>query len=189
MFDAGFHSYDVYAALADRDLTYIAPVPKYTDDLDNIEDIKTADGIDTGVLHDVPICSDREAHHEAEYIYAPVDDDEEYGHTEPDGNYGVFITNRDNVAPNEITAVTNQYSRRWDIENQYKAVSKFLPRTSSTDYRVRFCNFALTSLIYNLWRLVDFLIKVGKDVELRAPPEITCQTFVRRLSDFLRDVG
>ena len=188
VFDAGFYSYDVYAAVADRGLDYISPVPKYTDDLEAIEDIKTTEGVDAGVVHDVPVMLHGAVHHQAEFIYAPVDEDADHGHADSDGNYGAFITNRDHVSPDEITAVTNQYSRRWDIENQYKAIGKFLPRTSSTDYRVRFCNYALTALIYNLWRLVDFLIKVGKDVPLRATPEISCQTFVRRLGDFLREI-
>ncbi len=41
-----------------------------------------------------------------------------------------------------------------------------MPKTSSTDYRLRLCNFALSTLIYNLWRLTDYLIKVALD-ELR----------------------
>jgi hypothetical protein len=188
VFDAGFYSYDVYAAVAERGPDYISPVPKYTDDLDAIEDIKTTEGVDAGVVHDVPVMLHGAVHHQAEYIYAPVDKDADHGHADSDGNYGAFITNRGHVSPDEITAVTNQYSRRWDIENQYKAIGKFLPRTSSTDYRVRFCNYALTALIYNLWRLVDFLIKVGKDVSLREDPEISCQTFVRRSGDFLREI-
>jgi len=113
MFDRGFYSKEVYAAVEDRGLTYLSPVPKYTDELESIEDIKTTDGVDAGVKHDVPMGVDGEVHHTAEFIYAPVDDDD------ADGNYGVYVTNRDHVAPDEINAVVNQYSRRWDIENQY----------------------------------------------------------------------
>jgi len=183
MFDRGFYSKEVYAAVEDRGLTYLSPVPKYTRELDSIKDIKTTDGVDAGVKHDVSMELDDEDHHTAEYIYAPVNDDD------VDGNYGVYVTNRDHVAPDEINAVVNQYSRRWDIENQYKSIEALLPRTSSMDYRVRFTNFVLTTLLYNLWRLTDYLIKVGKDREIRSPPEVGFRTFVRALGSYLREVG
>jgi len=55
----------------------------------------------------------------------------------------------------------------WDIENTYKTVKQFLPKTSSTDYRVRFLGFTLSAILYNLWRLTDYLIKVGLGREIR----------------------
>jgi hypothetical protein len=183
MFDRGFYSKEVYAAVEDRGLTYLSPVPKYTDELESIEDIKTTDGVDAGVKHDVPMGLDGEIHHTAEFIYTPVDDDD------ADGNYGVYVTNRNHVAPDEINAVVDQYNRRWDIENQYKSIEALLPRTSSMDYRVRFTNFVLTALLYNLWRLTDYLIKVGKNREIRSPPEVGFRTFVRALGSYLREIG
>lgn len=183
MFDRGFYSKEVYAAVEDRGLVYLSPVPKYTDELESIEDIKTTDGVDAGVKHDVPMGLDGDVHHTAEFIYAPVNDDD------ADGNYGVYVTNRDHVTPDEINAVVNQYSRRWDIENQYKSIEALLPRTSSMDYRVRFTNFVLTALLYNLWRLTDYLIKVGKDREIRSSPEVGFRTFVRALGSYLRRIG
>jgi hypothetical protein len=180
LFDRGFHSHDVYAEVATRGLTYLAPAPKYTDDLNAIEDIKSTEGVDAGVIHDVPFNGNEGHRHTAEFLYAPVDA------ADADGNYGAYVTNRDHVAPEEIEAVINQYDRRWDIENQYKSIEEFLPRTSSTDYRVRLCNFVLASLLYNLWRLTDYLIKVGIDRPIRSPPVLSANTFVRALGDFLR---
>ena len=58
MFDRGFHSYEVYTAVDERDPTVLAPVPKYADDLDAIEDIKSTEGADAGVIYDVPFRSD-----------------------------------------------------------------------------------------------------------------------------------
>ncbi len=122
-------------------------------------------------------------HHEAEFLYAPSTSDD------ADGKYAVFVTNQDRVEPEEISSVVNGYSRRWDIENQYKSIKDFMPKTSSTDYRLRLCNFALSTLIYNLWRLTDYLIKVALDEPIRSPPVITAKTFVRALGDFLREFG
>jgi hypothetical protein len=182
MFDRGFYSNDVYAAVADRGLTYLSPVPKYEDDYEVIEDIESHSEADAAVKHDVPFGHDGEVHHTAEFLYVPTTSDD------ADGNYAVFVTNRDRVEPDEIEAICNRYGRRWDIENQYKSIKKFLPRTSSTDYRVRLCNFVLATLFYVLWRLTDYLIKRGKGVPIRSPPEVTAKTFIRALGEFLRTV-
>ena len=101
----------------------------------------------------------------AEYLYVPATGEDE------EGSYGVFVTNRDHVAPDEIAHVTNSYSRRWDIENQYKPVQSYLPKTSSRDSRVRLFNFTFAVLLHNPRRLTDFLVKVGMEREIRSPPE------------------
>lgn len=101
----------------------------------------------------------------------------------------MFVTNRDRVEPEEIDKICNTYDRRWDIENQFNSVKSFLPKTSSKDYRVRLCKFVLASLIYNLWRLTDYLLKVAMNEDIRSPPVITAKTFVRALGEFLRDIG
>jgi IS4 transposase len=121
------------------------------------------------------------AYHEAEFLYTPSIRDD------ADGKYAVFVTNQDRVEPEEIASVVNGYSRRWDIENQYKLIKDFLPKTSSSEYRLRLC--ALSTLICNLWRLTDYLIKVALDEPIRSPPVIMAKTFVRVLGDFLREVG
>ncbi|WP_053947868.1 transposase [Halolamina sediminis] len=183
MFDRGFYVNQVYADVHDRDLTYLSPVPTYEDDLAAIQDIQEHPTADAAVKHDVPLGIDGEIHHEAEFLYAPSTSDD------ANGKYAVFVTNHDHVEPEEISSVVNGYSRRWDIENQYKSIKNFMPKTSSTDYRLRFSNFALSTLIYNLWRLTDYLIKVALDEPIRSPPVITAKTFVRALGDFLRKFG
>jgi len=183
LFDRGFYSNDVYATVHDRGLIYTSPVPKYEDDYDIIENIEAHATADAAVNHDVPFGHGGAVHHHAEFMYVPSRSDD------ADGKYAVFVTNRDHVDPDEITSVCNGYRRRWDIENQYKGVKNFLPKTFSKDYRIRLCNFVLASLIYNLWRLTDYLIKVALDKQVRSPPVLTAKTFVRALGDFLRDIG
>ncbi|TMT78034.1 ISNCY family transposase [Haloterrigena sp. H1] len=183
MFDRGFYVNQVYADVHERGLTYLSPVPTYEDDLAAIQDIQEHPTADAAVKHDVPLGIDGEVHHEAEFLYAPSTSDD------AEGKYAVFVTNQDRVEPAEIRSVVNGYSRRWDIENQYKSIKSFMPKTSSTDYRLRLCNFALSTLIYNLWRLTDYLIKVALDEPIRSPPVITAKTFVRALGDFLRKFG
>ena len=179
--DRGFHSKGVYAAIEERGIIYTTPVPKYEDDLDAIKKIRQHPNADAAVKHDLPVALDGEVHHYAEYLYVPSRSE--------NGTYAVFTTNREHVETDEIEGVCRGYRRRWDIENQYKSIGECLPRTSSTDYRVRFCTFVLTTLMYNLWRLTDYLIKVGRDIDIRSPPEIGFNTFVRAFGNFLRDIG
>lgn len=183
LFDRGFYSNEVYARVHDRGLIYTSPVPKYEDDYEAIENIEAHETADAAVKHGVPFGYDGEVHHRSEFMYVPSKSDD------ADGKYAVFVTNRDRVEPDKIRSVCNGYRRRWDIENQYKSVKDFLPKTSSKDYRVRLCNFVLASLIYNLWRLTDYLIKVAMDEDIRSPPVLTAKTFVRALGEFLRDIG
>lgn len=183
LLDRGFYSSDVYAEIHDRELVYTAPVPKYEDDYEAIKKIQRADGGDAAVKHDVPLAIDGEVHHTAEFLYVPASSDD------ADGNYAVFVTNRDHVAPDEIAHVTNSYNRRWDIENQYKTVKAFLPKTSSKDYRVRLFSFVFAALLYNLWRLTDYLVKLGTDRDIRSAPVLTARTFVRAVGQSLRAGG
>ncbi|TMT81379.1 ISNCY family transposase [Haloterrigena sp. H1] len=183
LLDRGFYSNEVYATIHDRGLVYMTPVPKYEDDYEAIGKIKSKEGVDAAVKNDVPFAIDGELHHTAEFLYAPATDEE------AEGSYAVFVTNRDHVAPEEIIHVTNSYSRRWDIENQYKSVKAFLPKTSSKDYRVRLFSFTFAALLYNLWKLTDYLVKLGTDREIRSPPVVTARTFVRAVSQSLRQGG
>jgi hypothetical protein len=183
LLDRGFYTRHVRAEIDGRGLLYTMPVPKYEPDYRAIKQIKSKDGVDAAVNHDVPVGIDGDVDHTAEYLYVPATSDDE------EGNYAVFVTNRDHVAPDEIAPVTNSYSRRWDIENQYKSVQSYLPKTSSKDYRVRLFNFTFAALLYNLWRLTDFLVKVGMDREIRSPPVVTARTFVRAVGQSLREPG
>jgi hypothetical protein len=164
-------------------LVYTTPVPKYEDDYEAIKNIQSREGVDAAVKYEVPFAVDGERHHTAEFLYVPATDED------AEGSYAVFVTNREHVAPAEIEHVTNSYSRRWDIENQYKSVKGFLPKTSSTDYRVRLFSFLFASLLYNLWRLTDYLVKVEAGRPIRSAPVVTARTFVRAVGRSLRDVG
>ncbi len=79
--------------------------------------------------------------------------------TEEDGTYAVFTANRD-VTPDQAMGLTAQYSRRWQIESEYKSIKNhFLPATASTDYRVRLLYFVLGVVMYNVWRLTNLLLR------------------------------
>ena len=46
-------------------------------------------------------------------------------------------------------------------------------KTSSKDYRVRLFYFVFAVLLYNIWRLTDFLLKAGVDGEMEYAPVLT----------------
>ena len=54
------------------------------------------------------------------------------------------------------------YRKRFGIETQYRIKNKFLGRTCSKEYSVRYFFFLLAICIYNLWVLLN-IIERGKD--------------------------
>ena len=78
------------------------------------------------------------------------------------------------VEPDEAESFCHRYSRRWQIENEYKSIKNdFLAKTYSKDYRVRLFYFVFAVLLYNIWRLTDFLLKAGVDGEMEYAPVLT----------------
>ncbi len=75
------------------------------------------------------------------------------------------------VGPDEAEPFCRWYSCRWGIENEYKSIKNgFLAKTSLKDYRVRLFYFVFAVLLYNIWRLTDFLLKAGVDGEIDYAP-------------------
>lgn len=66
-----------------------------------------------------------------------------------------------------------QYSQRMEIENEYKTIKKhFLPTSASKDYRIRFLYFVIGTLLYNVWRMANFILRDAVDVDLGEHPPI-----------------
>ena len=102
--------------------------------------------------------------HQMRFLYVPS--------TKGDGT-AVFATNL-GVGPEEAESFCRRYSRRWQIENEYKSIKNdFLAKTSSKNYRVRLFYFVFAVLLYNIWRLTGFLLKAGVDSEMDYAPVLT----------------
>nr|WP_256029151.1 hypothetical protein [Natronomonas aquatica] len=54
LLDRGFYARNVRAEIDGRGLLYTVPVPKYESDYEAIKQIKSKDGVDAAVNHDVP---------------------------------------------------------------------------------------------------------------------------------------
>jgi putative transposase len=64
-----------------------------------------------------------------------------------------------------IERLIRWYRRRWGIENGFKKQKHFMVRTTSTERDYRFFNFVFACVLYNVWRLVDLLVKLAIDGE------------------------
>jgi putative transposase len=67
-----------------------------------------------------------------------------------------------------IERLIRWYRHRWGIENGFKKQKHFMVRTTSTERDYRFFNFAFACVLYNVWRLVDLLVKLALDDEHRS---------------------
>ncbi len=87
-------------------------------------------------------------------------------------SYLVFETNAD--VPTEtadaaalrqaVRRLVRRYRQRWEIENAYKSVKPFVVPTTSTSHALRYFNFAFACLLYNVWKLVDCILREAYDV-------------------------
>jgi len=80
--------------------------------------------------------------------------------------YIVFETNTD--LPNDsdedelrraVRRLTRRYRERWTIENGYKSLKSFIVPTTSKSHALRYFNFVFACLLFNVWKLVDLLLR------------------------------
>ncbi|GAB7011012.1 hypothetical protein JCM31271_29550 [Halorubrum trueperi] len=97
--------------------------------------------------------------HDVNFMYVPADSDDWVITETEDVEYTVFVTNRDDVSPMDALGFTDRYSKRWDIEIEYKMIQPLIPSIASKDYRMRYFSFVFSCLLYNLWRLTNHSLK------------------------------
>jgi len=156
-----FDSMRVFQTLSNLDVNYL--IPKRTTNserkvIDQMEEEGRKVAVEPASVH-VEAGS-----HPLRFLYVPS--------TSGEGTT-VFATNL-RVGPDEAETFCRRYSRRWQIENEYKSIKgDILAKTSSKDYRVRLFYFVFAVLLYNIWRLTDFLLKAGIDGEIEYAPVLT----------------
>jgi putative transposase len=78
-----------------------------------------------------------------------------------------------------IERLIRWYRHRWGVENGFKKQKHFMVRTTSTERDYRFFNFAFACVLYNVWRLVDLLVKLAIDGENRSyAPRVDANQFL-----------
>lgn len=85
------------------------------------------------------------------------------------------------------TRVVRRYSHRWAVENGFKQIKSFPVRTISMNYEYRFFNFLYACTLYNVWRLVDTLVKLElqSQAEFKYKPLVTADLFLTIAKDYV----
>jgi len=167
--DREFDSMRVYQTLSNLGVNYL--IPKRISSTEQ-EAIETMAHDNHEVAVESAVVDVESGSHPMRFLYVPS--------TKGDGT-AVFATNL-RVGPDEAETFCRRYSRRWQIENEYKSIKHdFLAKTSSKDYRVRLFYFVFAVLLYNIWRLTDFLLKASVDGEMDYAPVLTAGECVERV--------
>jgi hypothetical protein len=80
--------------------------------------------------------------------------------------YSVFMSN---CGSGHLT----ECGYRWEIENGYKSIKRFMAATTSKHFGLRFFYFAFACLLYSIWRAVDLLAQVDLTGEYEHSPIVT----------------
>lgn len=144
-------------------------------DYENIEEITESSVYDSRIEHAWARYEGRS--HKVSIIYLPG------------GDYSLFTVNGW-VDEHRAQALAEQYRQRWTIENQYKQLKQhFLPRSSSKDYRIRFFYLTISVIMYNVWRLTNFLLRDKVDADLGESPPVPAGEIVELVGLCLFDPG
>jgi len=179
--DREFDGIEIRDVIDRHELHYIIGKRRNAEvDFENIENVKEHSVADVAV-ESAELTSKDGRTHELSIMYIPSDSDNE--------KYVLFTTNAD-VSPDRAIGLTQQYRQRWEIENEYKTIKKhFLPTSASSDYRVRLLYFVIGVMMYNVWRLTNFVLRDEVDVNLGKKPPLRAGEIVELIGFCLFDPG
>ena len=93
-------------------------------------------------------------------------------------NLPLDVAASDTERDHQIGRLMRTYARRWGIENCFKKLKTFLPKTTSPDAGYRYFSFAFACILYNVWRLVDLLVKLALEDDPDYAPLVTAPEFL-----------
>lgn len=178
--DREFDGHAVRVAAHRHDVQYIIGKRESADkDSENIVEIKEDAVNNVRVEHGSLTYNGNT--HDVSFMYIPIDDKED--------NYAIFVTNAW-VSPDRAIALAVQYRQRWIIENEYKTIKKhYLPTTASTDYRIRFLYFTVGVMMFNVWRLANFILRDTVNINLGENPPVQAGEIIELIAFCLFDPG
>jgi len=184
--DREFDSYEVRHRIDQRDQYYvIGKRTTATADRVAIEKTVEHEAADVSVEHGW--LTNEGERQPISFLYLPKDSANDGEYTE--GDYAVFTVNA-HVGPDRAMGLAEQYRTRWTIENQYKTIkAHFLPQTATTDYRIRLLYFVIGVILYNVWRLTNFLLRDAIVTDLGDSPPLPPGELVELVGIFLFDPG
>lgn len=174
--DHEFDAHEVRDVIDRRDIRYVIGKRRQSAaGYENIEEIIDDPVYDSRIEY-VELTYDARTH-DVSIIYLPGDE------------FSLFTVN-EWVDPDRTQALTDQYRHRWEIENEYKTIKKhFLPTSATKDYRIRFLYFVIGVMMYNIWRLTNFLLRDELDVDLGDDPPILAGEIVELVGFYFFDPG
>lgn len=174
--DREFDAHAVRDSIDRRTIQYVnGKVKRSNTDYEKIEEVIEDPVYDTRIEH--AECWHEGRMHKVSIVY------------KPGGEYSMFTLNGW-VDPHRAQALIDQYRHRWTIENEYKTIKEhYLPPTASKDYRVRFLYFVIGVILYNIWRLANFVVRDEVDAHLGESPPLPASEIIILLSRYLFDPG
>lgn len=160
------------AADSDTDATTTEPVGRQASLWDELDDTLAVDVAGPGDAEQAPF-ADLGSDIFDEGVLGDRD-----GEADDDGPaYVVFETNHpaiDTTATgsellHSVARVVRRYRLRWRIENAYYNIKRLMAKTTSRDFGLRYFYFAFASLLYNVWKLADLLLRVELDLTVDGP--------------------
>ena len=80
------------------------------------------------------------------------------------------------------TDLFEEYSQRWDIETGFDDIkNKFMPKTTSKNFKVRLFHFLFGILLYNLWTIVNTVVNLEINGEIKDEKIVTAKKFLTEL--------
>lgn len=135
LLDRGFYTGKVMQKVQNKDETFIIPVKKHGSKVKKTMDAALKDGPQR-----------YEMGNGTSYMMTAVQID--------DNRVLAYATNMENV---ESEYVHSLYTSRFGIETQYRVKNRFMGRTCSKKYSVRYGFFVLAVCLYNLWVLLNIV--------------------------------
>jgi hypothetical protein len=181
--DKEFYAAESIAAFEDHDVDYLLPVPSNATrgfgTRDDQVTVKHGHGLYGPVKHKV-----QNARVETTLVAVPPDDSNDSDQ--------VFATNisLNDETPRErawARVIVRRYRWRGGIETAYSKIKEFCGMTTSRSFPVRLFHFGMGVLLYNMWLLVDFLVQVSMDVEVRSKPRVPAEEFRERIKQLFQD--
>lgn len=174
--DREFYAVDVVDALEERGLKYVIPIPirnRLKREFERLPDDQVSVKHEYGFYG--PLKHGR-SNERGETTMVVLPPDEKRDHKQP------FATNLEvddtiDVDRRSAKRRIKRYQKRGGIENAYKKIKEFAAWTTSKEFEVRLFHFGFAVLLYNMWLLVDFLVQVSMDEEVRSKPRVTAARF------------
>lgn len=180
--DREFYGAEAFAALENYHLFYVIPSPDFNRVKTNVNrvTVKQEHVIHGPVKHKV-------TNTPVETTIVVLPPDEKYD----DGQ--VFATNLEvndeiGLDRRRTREKIERYQKRAGIETAYSKIKEFGGMTTSRSFSVWLFHFGMGVLLYNMWLLVDFLVQVSMEAEVRSKPRVVSERFREFLKIVLREL-